>query len=325
MTSGLDTSASCQHDPVGHPGTGGNDPVGLGVRQMSDVSVIGAGAMGSALVAVLAASGIEVTVWNRTREKAESLSRPGVRLAESVGATLMSSPLTIVSVSDHELGRTLVDQAGVDLEGRVVASTSPLTPEQARTFDAVVRGAGGRYLDLAVLANPSEVLSRAGVFLVSGDSDAYEAHRERLERIGTATYIDGAPGAAYVGGTAVALAYLPMAVGLLQGRRICEQHDLPLGWFTSTVLDFYPRQVTLLMERLNATTDPSAADVEGSIDVMGDWASDLASIIREAGLDSGMYDALHRLFAAASAAGYGDAAWTRIAEHRANDEATQVT
>jgi transposase len=37
---------------------------------MRDVSVVGAGAMGSALVEVLAGSGAEVMVWNRTATKA---------------------------------------------------------------------------------------------------------------------------------------------------------------------------------------------------------------------------------------------------------------
>jgi cation diffusion facilitator CzcD-associated flavoprotein CzcO len=58
---------------------------------MSDVSVIGTGSMGSALVEVLAGSGAEVTVWNRTRETAEALSRPKIRLAESPAEALSSS------------------------------------------------------------------------------------------------------------------------------------------------------------------------------------------------------------------------------------------
>lgn len=46
---------------------------------MGDVSVIGTGTMGSALVEALAASGAEVSVWNRSREKAEALSGPTAR------------------------------------------------------------------------------------------------------------------------------------------------------------------------------------------------------------------------------------------------------
>ncbi len=183
-----------------------------------------------------------------------------------------------------------------------------------------MKAAGGHYLDLAILANASEVRSAAGVFLVSGDRVAYEAHREWLERIGMVTYVDDAPGAAYVSGMAVVIPYLPLVVGLVQGRHLCRQHDVPLEWFESTVLEFYPRQIRLLLELLTAKADPSAADAEGSVDVMGDWAAEFAAQLRDMGLD--MHDALHQLFAAASEAGYGDAAWTRIAEHTTNREET---
>jgi 3-hydroxyisobutyrate dehydrogenase-like beta-hydroxyacid dehydrogenase len=50
---------------------------------MSEVSVIGAGVVGSAPVEVLAASGAEVMVWNRTGAKAEALQGPRVRVARS--------------------------------------------------------------------------------------------------------------------------------------------------------------------------------------------------------------------------------------------------
>jgi 3-hydroxyisobutyrate dehydrogenase-like beta-hydroxyacid dehydrogenase len=286
-----------------------------GGEQMGDVSVLGAGAMGGALAEALAASGAEVVIWNRTRAKAEALSARRIHVAESVAEALSASPLTIVSVSDHALARDLIVEAGVDLRGRVVASTSSVTLDQAGDIDATVSAAGGHYLDLAILGSASEVRSGDGVLLVSGASAAYAAHREQFEKIGPSAYVDDAPGSAYVNANAVVIAYLPLAVGLLQGRRICAQHAVSTAWFESTVLEFYPRQIRLLLDRVAATPDPSAEDVEGSIDVMGDWAAEMAGLLRGMGLDSGMLDALHSQFTAASAEGYGDAAWTRIAEH----------
>jgi 3-hydroxyisobutyrate dehydrogenase-like beta-hydroxyacid dehydrogenase len=281
---------------------------------MSDVSVIGSGAMGSALVEALAASGAEVTVWNRTRQKAEALSGPRIRVAESVAEALASSPLTIVAVSDQDMSRTLVEAAGTNLRGKVVASTSFVTPDQGRAYDAVVSAAGGHYLDLAIPAYPSEIRARAGIFLTSGEQRAWEAHRHRFEQIGRATYVDDAPGAAYISEMAVLLGYLPMAVGLLQGRRICQDNDISLEWFKEFALELYPRHIRSLLDRAIATSDPAARDVEASIDTWKTGAAEYITYLRELGLDARMYEALHRLFSAASEAGHGEADWTGIAD-----------
>jgi 3-hydroxyisobutyrate dehydrogenase-like beta-hydroxyacid dehydrogenase len=294
---------------------GGGAIVRLGGRQMSDVSVIGTGSMGSALVEGLQASGADVTVWNRTKEKAEALSGPRVRLAESVDDALTSSPLTIMSVSDHEVARILVEGAGRDLGGRVVASTSFVTPDQAKELGTVVSTAGGAYLDLEIAAGPRQVRSRAGVYLVSGERTAFEAHRDRLERIGRVTYVNAVPASAYLSGMAVQLAFLPMAVGLLQGARIAESQGLSPDGFKRAVLDLYPFHVDQLLDRITAQPDRSEPEVEASVDVMVAGAAEYGAALREMGIDAGMYDALHRLFSAASEAGAGATDWTCIAEH----------
>jgi 3-hydroxyisobutyrate dehydrogenase-like beta-hydroxyacid dehydrogenase len=282
---------------------------------MSDVSVIGTGAMGSALVEALAAAGAEVSVWNRTKDKAEALSGPTVHVAGSVAEALMSSPLTIVAVSDHDVARTLVAEAEPDLEGKVVASTSFVTPVQGEAFATVVSAAGGQYLDLEIAAYPSQVRAGEGIFVVSGQPAAYEAHREWFEQIGRATYVSETPAAAYLSGMAVQVAFFPMAVGLLQGLRIAESQGLSPDWFKEAVLEFYPLHIDRLLARVTAQADASAPAVEASVDVMVAGAAEYAGALRDMGLDSGMFDALHRLFTAASEAGHGEADWTCIAEH----------
>jgi 3-hydroxyisobutyrate dehydrogenase-like beta-hydroxyacid dehydrogenase len=282
---------------------------------MSDVAVIGTGAMGSALAETLAAAGAEVRVWNRNEEKTEELSGPRIHPTGSVGEALTSSPLAIVSVSDHEIGRTLVETAGVELDGTVVASTSFVTPDQARTYAATVSALGGCYLDLSIAAYPSDVRSGAGVLFISGDGAAYQTHRERFEGIGRVSYIDDTPAAAFIGEMAVLLAYLPMAVGLLQGRRICDRHGLAVEWFEEMVLELYPPHIRSLSQGVSATRDASTTKVEASVDTWADGAAEYADHLRELGLDAGMYDALQRLFTATAEAGHGDADWTCVADH----------
>ncbi len=277
---------------------------------MSDVSVIGTGAMGSALVETLATSGADVTVWNRTRAAAEALLGPRVRMAASVSQALEASPLSIVSVAGHEVGRELVQQAAADLRDKVVASTSFVTSEQARSYARVVETAGGDYLDLEIVAYPSQVRARGGFLLLSGGLAAFEAHRQRFERIGRAVYVSDEPAAAFISAFAVLVGYFPMAVGLVQGLRIAEQQDLSAEWFREAVLELYPLHIEKLLDRMIAGSD----HVEASIDVMTAASEEYGGALREMGLDPGMYDALRRLFAAASDAGRGDADWTQVVE-----------
>ena len=58
---------------------------------MSDVSVIGLGAMGSALAEALLKSGLSVTVWNRSPARADALVAKGAVAAGSVNEAVEAS------------------------------------------------------------------------------------------------------------------------------------------------------------------------------------------------------------------------------------------
>jgi 3-hydroxyisobutyrate dehydrogenase-like beta-hydroxyacid dehydrogenase len=64
---------------------------------MSDVSVIGLGAMGSALAEAFLKSGLSVTVWNRTQAKAEALVAKGAVAAASVREAVEASKLVVAA------------------------------------------------------------------------------------------------------------------------------------------------------------------------------------------------------------------------------------
>jgi 3-hydroxyisobutyrate dehydrogenase-like beta-hydroxyacid dehydrogenase len=65
---------------------------------MSDVSVIGLGAMGSALARTLLRAGHRVTVWNRTSTKTGPLARDGAIPARDPAAAVLASPIVLVCV-----------------------------------------------------------------------------------------------------------------------------------------------------------------------------------------------------------------------------------
>jgi 3-hydroxyisobutyrate dehydrogenase-like beta-hydroxyacid dehydrogenase len=70
-----------------------------------NVTVIGAGRMGSALATVLFHKGFATTVWNRTGAKTKVLSRLGLSVAQSVEESVREADIVVVSVSDYSSTR----------------------------------------------------------------------------------------------------------------------------------------------------------------------------------------------------------------------------
>src|SRR4051812_48633760 len=65
---------------------------------MTSVGFVGAGIMGAPMAANAAKSGLDVRLWNRTREKAEAVE--GVTVADSVHEAVDGADLVVTMLSD---------------------------------------------------------------------------------------------------------------------------------------------------------------------------------------------------------------------------------
>ena len=65
----------------------------------TDITVVGLGAMGSALARAQLRAGHKVTVWNRDPHKAEPLAAEGAIAAASCAEAIAASPVVIVCLA----------------------------------------------------------------------------------------------------------------------------------------------------------------------------------------------------------------------------------
>lgn len=79
-----------------------------------NVTVIGAGRMGSALATVVFHKGFATTVWNRTGAKTEVLSRLGLSVAQSLEESVREADIVVVSVRDYSSTRELLRQPDIE-------------------------------------------------------------------------------------------------------------------------------------------------------------------------------------------------------------------
>lgn len=208
---------------------------------MSDVSVIGLGQMGVALAELLLKAGRSVTVWNRTPDKARALA--GAKVAASAAEAVKASPVTLAILYDDAAMDAVLSGAGMTdaLKDRLIANLGTTGPQAARDFERRISAAGGRYVDGAIQAAPSQMGQPDTPILISGaavDVDGAEPLLRILggnlvrvgERIDATAFMDLAT-LSYVYG-----AY----AGFLHGARIAESVGIDVSVYGGLVRDISP-------------------------------------------------------------------------------------
>lgn len=192
---------------------------------MSDGSVIGLGAMGSAVARALLRCGNRVTVWNRTSAKAEPLGRDGATVAADAASAVAASPVVLVSVENYAVSGAIFSGADVTphLAGRVVVQLSTGSPQQARDSECWFRNAGAGYLDCAVLAYSYQIGTPEAALLAAGEKATFKRCEPLLQSLaGGLTDVGERIGAA----STLDCAALSFMVGALLGA-LMSQHKLP--------------------------------------------------------------------------------------------------
>lgn len=163
---------------------------------MTDISIIGLGAMGHALAAALLGGGHRVTVWNRTPGKAADLIAAGAGEAASLQEAIGASEFVVMCVLDYAVADALIDAAGPTLAGRSLANLTNGTPAQARATAARVAALGARYLDGGIMATPPMIGGEHAFILYSGDEATFAAHEKTLAVLGKPMHLGADAGLA---------------------------------------------------------------------------------------------------------------------------------
>ncbi|MGW8353364.1 NAD(P)-dependent oxidoreductase [Streptomyces wedmorensis] len=181
------------------------------------VSLLGLGAMGSALAETLVKAGIRTTVWNRSAGKADALVARGATEAASAVEAVRAGPLVIVCLFDHDSVHEVLDPLADDLAGRTLVNLTTTKPEQARQLAAWAAEAGITYLDGGIMAVPSMIGQPGASILYSGSQEAFRRHAALLDLWATSTYYGEDAGLASLYDFALLSAMYVMFAGFMHG------------------------------------------------------------------------------------------------------------
>jgi len=155
---------------------------------------IGIGRMGYAMAERLAKAGCDITVWNRTRAKAEPLAKAGAKIADTL-AELANCDIVFTMVSTgKDVKEVLYGPAGVTSRGgapKIVVDSTSISLEESAEIREKLGKLGVKLLAAPVSGNDKVVKAGQLMFVVSGVQDAYNTAQPYLDVLGR--------GSSYVG------------------------------------------------------------------------------------------------------------------------------
>src|ERR1700704_4785840 len=145
---------------------------------MAELGYVGLGVMGSAVVRRLLDAGHTVTVWNRTREKAEPLLEAGAMWADSPRDVAERSEIVFTMVTKTAPVRAVTGGpdgilAGLG-PGKIYVDMSTASPANTRELAEQVAAVGAQMLDAPVSGTSITVEQGKVSIMVGGDEDAFD-------------------------------------------------------------------------------------------------------------------------------------------------------
>ena len=161
------------------------------------VTILGTGKMGGAMARRLNGAGHDLTLWNRTRERADAL---GVgKVATTPADAARNAEVVISMLTDAAAVRAAYlgkDGAASAAKDQVFVEMSTAGPDVATEIAPLVARAGAQFIEAPVMGSVPAIESGSVIVLAGGSAEAIDRARPVLEALGEVHLVGGLGSAA---------------------------------------------------------------------------------------------------------------------------------
>ena len=158
------------------------------------VGWIGVGRMRYSMAERLAKAGYDLSVWNRTRAKAEPLAKHGAKIVDALSELANCDIVFTMVATGKDVKEVLFGAQGVTAKGKapkIVVDSTSISLEESAEIREKLGGLGVKLLAAPVSGNDKVVQSGKLMFVISGPKEAYSTAQPYLDVMGR--------GSSYVG------------------------------------------------------------------------------------------------------------------------------
>ncbi|MGE0000499.1 MAG: NAD(P)-dependent oxidoreductase [Fimbriimonadaceae bacterium] len=196
---------------------------------MQRVGFVGLGVMGLPMAGHLLGSGTDLTVWNRTIEKARGIGRKGARIADSLSQMGLLCDLVAICVTgDEEVGAIIRELSRSARPGTLFIDHSTTSPTIAKTLAGELAQAGHRFIDGPVTGGSAGAEKGTLTVFCGGNVDDIEEAKPVLRAYARTVEHVGPHGSGQTMKIANQIAVAGALIGLCESLAFCERAGLDL-------------------------------------------------------------------------------------------------
>ena len=283
-----------------------------------NVSVIGIGNLGAALASALLSAGYRVTVYNRTRSKAERLRTRGAQIVNTASEAIRASSHTIVVLFDEKSTREvlLAKETRDALHDKALISAALMTSDECVALAKEVGATGGRLSEVNFITYPDKVEAREAEALlacVQSDKGAWHEIFGAFSRKGK-VYDVGSVGNASKAQLSLILSYVFLTAAIANSLAAFEKLNLPVPVIQNILTDSPAvaigdanKQIAEMSRREYGSGRWSINNMISTIDQAAEFAMALK-------MDTTAMTAIRQIYARAASMGYGTRDITSVYE-----------
>lgn len=155
---------------------------------MQRVGFMGIGLMGKEMSRRILEAGYPLTVWNRTKERADFLVKAGAQWADSPRAVSQAADVVITMVTDSAASEEVICGKNGILQGAhpglILIDMGSIAPEMSRLIAERTKAKGLPMLDAPVTGNPKVAAEGKLGIMVGGPRETFDVCLPLFEKMG---------------------------------------------------------------------------------------------------------------------------------------------
>lgn len=266
--------------------------------------------MGSALVNAAMDAGFDITIVNRTREKAEQFIERGASYAPTLDEAVLGE-CVIFNLSGYDATRDVVNACDKSkLNGKTIVYTSTSKPSEVEAMANVFSGLDIAFIDAKIMNYPQDVHPETGYVYYSGDKTAYETYIDLFQAFGKAVYLGEDIKRSGMMDIAMLNVHFGAFASLVEVAAYCLKNNYPIDSMIKETKALLPLLLEGAMRVIIDDLSNYNGDLEDarvcSIDKQVHSTETMRDAIREDGVKTPFLDKIVELFVVTANNGYAE-------------------